>query len=91
MKGLRLYHLVKGDQSKINIGDNIKDFMKDKTDFFDFQRLDESFKTEFFVDELITSLKIKKELRSEKMIDSCMYICNESGTIKGMIPINVKG
>lgn len=64
--------------------------MRDELDFFDFQRLDESFEIDSFVEELDRSLKVKKELGSEKMIDSSLYICNESGTINGMIPINVK-
>ncbi len=96
---LYLLHLVKGKQN-FKVGDNIKDFLEDKHDFYEKKPLDWStnFSEDIHSAELMFKMKegyfddltgkYHKPKSPDQLINASMVICSASGKIHGIIKIN---
>lgn len=86
MKPLRIYWAVKGKQNA-NIGDNIANVFEPGES--DYDVLDWNFDFEKMANNIVREFDLKKQLNNGKdMCESNLYICTQSGTIRGIIPIN---
>lgn len=97
MKALKLWHLCKGKQD-FNIGDNVKDYL-DKSnkieEGFDYSYLNWGFKTKKLAEEITQSFDVHERGRRQNggencTINECIVITTQSGTIRGVMPINGK-
>jgi hypothetical protein len=84
---LRMYWLVRGKQNYY-IGDKLETESDEVG--VDFEYLNWLFDTQKFATKILEEFKLKDKLGGSNMINSNIYITNQSKTILGILPINIK-